>query len=277
MIRRVTEIGSLRPLILVTNDDGMSSPGLSAAAHAALPLGDVVVVAPNRQWSGAARSMPFAPEGRIEHVPFRVDGHDLMAYQIDASPALVVQHALFELVPRRPSLTLSGVNYGENLGTDVTISGTVGAALQSAACGIPALAVSLQTPKHTHVNPSPGVDFSAAIHFTQRFAQHLLDHKLPPDVDILKLDIPDCATPESDWRVTRASRLAYFVPTPPSRVSFEDLAAVGYDPIGNPEEAEPDSDIYAVAVDRLVAVTPVSLDLTSRVSLDILDALFRLG
>ena len=262
-------------MIVVTNDDGIASPGLRAAVRAALSLGELLVVAPDQQWSGAGRSMPQGPEGRISRYPLEVDGQPVTAYQVDASPASVVLHALLELIPRRPALLISGINYGENLGTDVTISGTVGAALQGAALGIPALAASLQTPKETHTNPSDSVDFTAAIHFTRLFARRLLTASLPFDVDLLKLDVPSDATPETPWRLTRVSRHVYFVPVPPQRTSLAEPARIDYAPLAHPERTEPDSDIYALAVDRVVSVAPLSLDLTSRTDPGEMEALLR--
>lgn len=263
-----------RPLILITNDDGINSPGLRAAVQAALPLGEVVVAAPRHQWSGAGRSMPpTGYTGHIARVPLEIGGQPANAYQVDASPALVVVHALLELTPRQPSLIIAGINYGENLGSDVTISGTVGAALQAAVCGIPALATSLQTPKETHAKPSDGVDFGAAIHFTRLFAQRMLAMRLPFDVDALKLDVPDDATPLTPWRLTRASRYPYFVVIPPQRDDLAEPLRLDYETLHRPERAEPDSDIYALAVDRVVSIAPLSLDLTSRVDLGDLQAL----
>ena len=263
------------PLILVTNDDGIASPGLWAAVQATLPLGEVLVAAPDRQWSGAGRSMPLGPEGRISRQPQEIDGQTVAAYRVDGSPALVVIHAMLELARRRPALVISGINYGENLGTDVTVSGTVGAALQGAAMGIPSLAASLQTPKETHVNPSGDVDFAAAIHFTRMFAQRILTTPLPFDTDLLKLDIPSDATPDTPWRLTRVSRHPYFVSVPPGQRTLADPGVIDYEPLVYPERTEPDSDIYALAVDRVVSVAPMSVDLTSRVDRGKMEALFR--
>jgi 5'-nucleotidase len=273
------------PLILITNDDGITSPGLRATVQAVLPLGDPLVVAPARQWSGAGRSMPQGDAGRISRHPLEVDGQPVAAYQVDSSPALAVAHALLGLVPRRPALLISGINYGENMGADVTISGTVGAALQGADLGIPALAVSLQTPKETHVHPSDSVDFTAAIHFTRLFARWMLQVALPFDVDVLKIDVPDDATPETAWRLTRVSRQAYFVATLPQQASPADPAAppsvgrcegsIDYEPLAHPERTDSDSDIYALAVDRVVSVAPLSLDLTSRADPGEIEALLR--
>jgi 5'-nucleotidase len=196
---------------------------------------------------------------------------------VDASPALVVLHALLELVPRRPALLVSGINYGENLGTDVTISGTVGAALQGAAMHIPALAASLQTPKETHSNPCEGVDFAAAVHFTRLLARLLLTISLPFDVQVLKVDVPSNATPETPWRLTRVSRHPYFVGIRPDATDPAERARrkIDYDPLAHPERTEPDSDIYALAVDRVVSVAPLSIDLTSRTDPGEVEALLR--
>jgi len=263
------------PLILITNDDGIESPGLQAAARAALPLGELLVVAPDRQWSGSGRSMPSGPEGRVRRFPMKVDGQPVTAYQVDASPALTVLYALLELAPRPPALLISGINYGENLGSDVTISGTVGAALQGAACGIPSLATSFQTPKETHAKHCGNIDFTAAAHFTGLFAQKMLGTFLPFDVDVLKLDVPDDATPETPWRLTRISRHAYFVTTPPQRTDLAEPWRLDYDAMAHPGRVEPDSDIYALAIDRVVSVSPLSLDMTSRVDFTEIESLLR--
>lgn len=264
----------LRPLILITNDDGIESPGLRAAVQAALPLGDVLVVAPNRQWSGAGRSLPHDLQGSIAPYALRVDGRQPPAYKVDGSPAAAVLHGLFELSSRKPALLISGINYGENVGADVTISGTVGAALEGAANDLPALAVSLQTPKETHRWPSEDVDFTAAIYFTRLFARRLLEITLPFDVDVLKVDVPSDATPGTPWRITRVSRHTYFTPVPPARQDLAEPARIDYEPLPHPEHTEPDSDIYALAVDRVISVAPLSHDLTSRVDRGVLEERF---
>jgi 5'-nucleotidase len=263
------------PLILVTNDDGIDSPGLLAAVEAVMPLGEPFIVAPDRQWSGAARSMPQGPDGRIFQRRLEANGQSIPAYQVDASPALTVLHALLELAPRRPALLVSGINYGENVGIDITISGTVGAALEGAVNGLPALAVSLQTPKETHLNLSDEVDFSTARHFTRLFARRLLTTTMPFDVDVLKLDVPSDATPETPWRLTRLARHTHFAPVPPQRDDLTEPTFIDYEQITNPECTHPDSDIHALAVDRVVAVTPLSLDLTSRVDRGQLEEILR--
>jgi 5'-nucleotidase len=266
-----------RPLILATNDDGIESAGLWAMVEALLPLGEVLVVAPDRQWSGAGRSVPQGVSGRITEVSCQVDGRRVTAYAVDASPAQAVIHALLELVPRFVSLVVSGINFGANLSIEVTVSGTVGAALEAAAFGIPALAISQEMDPAYHLVGKQGEDYAAARAFTRRFAQHLLKRILPYDVDVLNINIPDDATPHTPWRFTRLSRNRYFLPMAPNRERSGERKRIRYRVMANPWLTEPESDIRAVAMDRIVSVTPLSLDLTSRLPVDALNKRLRVG
>ncbi len=264
-----------RPLILFTNDDGIESPGLWAAVGALEDCAEVLVVAPREQQSGMGRSLPVTSEGRIYEQTRRVNGHLLTVYAVDGTPAQAVQHGVLELAPRLPSLVVSGINYGENAGNGVTISGTVGAALEGASLGIPALAMSLQTPKDLHLTYAD-VDFSAAAHFTRFFGCWLLvNRRLPDDVDVLKVDVPTGAGPETPWRVTRLSRRRVYWPTRPERIALSDVGRLGYEYMADPSRAEPNSDVYAVLHDGVVSVTPLSLDITSRTDLFRLQQLIR--
>ncbi|MBI5568022.1 MAG: 5'/3'-nucleotidase SurE, partial [Chloroflexi bacterium] len=121
-----------RPLILITNDDGITSKGLRIAAEVLEPLGELLITAPHQQQSGAGRSMPSTSEGRIYRHELSINGHPIAGYGIEGTPAQVVQHGLFEIAERKVDLVVSGINYGENLGEGVTVSGTVGATLESA-------------------------------------------------------------------------------------------------------------------------------------------------
>ena len=262
-----------RKQILLTNDDGIDSPGLWAAAAALAPLGFVTVAAPRQQWSGAGRSMPAHSEGRIALQETRVDGQNWQAYAVDGTPAQAVQHAIVELLPAYPDLVVAGINYGENVGSGVTISGTVGATLEGASFGIPGLAMSLETDATFHLTHSPDIDFAAAAHFTAYFAAQLLRQPRLPDVDILKVDVPEKATPATPWRITRLSRTRYYLPQKPERAHLGDSARVGYRRQIEPDRVEADSDVRAL-MDRVVSVTPLSLDLTSRVDFSAMQALF---
>jgi 5'-nucleotidase len=258
-----------RPLILVTNDDGIDSTGLWAVVEALLPLGEVLVVAPDRQWSGGGRSMPPHVTGRITPASRCINGELVTAYGVDATPALAVVHAVMELAPRRLSLVVSGINFGTNLGIEITISGTVGAALEGGAFGIPALAVSLEMDPAYHYSGDESTDYAASMFFTRQFAWQLLACSLPPDVDTLNVNIPCDATPQTPWRLTGLSRHRYYVPLAPDRIHGE--GRPGYKLMEDFRQAEPNSDIRAVKVDRAVAVTPLSLDLTSRADFDTLE------
>jgi 5'-nucleotidase len=259
----------------VTNDDGIQSPGLHAAVKAVCDLGEVIVAAPRKQWSGASRSYPPVHDKAIYPEEIPVNCRTVVAYGLETSPAQAVLSAVLDLAPRPPDLLVSGINFGENLGTGVTVSGTVGAAVEAASFGVPGLAVSLETPKEFHYRHSDSVDFTAAAAYTRRFAQVLLAGELPPDVDILKIDVPGDATPETPWRMARVSRQRYHVPLPSGRRSLTDQKGIDYAQVVNWDTLEPDSDVYALAKDRVVAVSPLSIDLTARTDLDALSTDLR--
>lgn len=254
-----------RPLIVLTNDDGIASPGLAAAAAALDIFGDLLIVAPGTQQSGMGRSMPGHHDGRLFDFTVRHGEKSWQGYSANASPAQAVQHALLDIADRNPALLVSGINYGENLGVSVTISGTVGAALEGAAYGIPSLAISLETDPSLHLSHDTGVDFSTAAHFTALFAARVLAAPLPPDVDALKIDVPARATPRSPWRLTRLERKPYYLAVPARRDSLDAEGRIGYrlDPQGVSGE---DTDV-AVLLRGEVTVTPLSLDMTSRVEM----------
>ncbi len=261
--------------ILLTNDDGIQSPGLWAAAEALSKLGFVHVAAPRDQFSGAGRSLPITTDGVIQPQEVYVDGKTWQVYAVGGTPAQTVLHGVLEILPEKPALVVSGINYGENLGTGITASGTVGAALEASALGLPALAISLETETGLHLSYSTEVDFSAAAYFTALFGRLLMEKSLPQDVDVLKVDVPSDATPDTPWQITRLSHMPYFEPIPPRRASWETPTKVGYRQAGDPAQDSLESDVYAVRVKRLVSVTPLSLDLTSRVSLKALDEILR--
>lgn len=264
-----------RPLILVTCDDGVESPGLRAAVRAVLDLGEVLVSAPCEQQTGAGRSLPTFNDGAIHAIGYRVGGQQVPTYAIHGSPAQAVLYALVELVPRRPALCVAGINFGENVGSGVTGSGTVGAAMEAADEGIPSLAVSLETDKEHHYTHPEDLDLTAAAHFTRLFAARMIEQRMPRDVDLLKVEVPRDATPETPWRITRLSRQRYFRALPSGRNDLAEKRRLDYDILIDHATLEPDSDVHALRVDRVVSVTPLSLDLTSRVAFEELDELLR--
>ena len=259
--------------ILLTNDDSIHSPGLWAAAEALDELGFVHVVAPLNQQTSTGHSMPIQSSGIIEQMTLHVNGRDWPVYAVDGPPGQAVLHGIFDVIKGQPDLLVSGINYGENVGAGITISGTVGAALEGASLGIPALAVSMQTGTEHHISLSQDVDFSVAGYFTHKIAKVMLEQPMPEDVDVIKMDIPKGATPETPWVITRQSRKRYYIPKPAKRESLADRGPVGYEIRYNPEVLEKDGDIYSVLIENKVSVTPISIDMTSRTDFSMLRSL----
>ena len=267
-----------KPKILLTNDDGIESPGLWAAAATLAEISDLTIAAPRSQATSASRSMPITSDGIIEKRDIEFNGKTWTAYAVGGSPAQVVIHSLEEILTERPDLIVSGINYGENVGYSSSVSGTVGAAIEAAASGIPGLAVSMQVTNMEHVyNHSTEVDFTAAGFFTAKFAQIILKGELPFDVDILKVEIPSDATPETGWRLVRAARHRGWRNmvlregnnwASPARIGGQVIAP-------GPTEIPSDTDIYTLYHDRKVAVSPLSIDATSRIDLKSLEDQIR--
>ncbi len=263
--------------ILLTNDDGIRSPGLWAAAGALSELGYVHVVAPRDQFSGAGRSLPSTSDGIITPQQMQVGGKLWTVYSVGGTPAQAVLHAICEILPERPDLVVAGINYGENLAVGITVSGTVGAAMEGAGNGISSLAVSLETEQKDHLSYSKEIDFSVAAHFTQLFGRMMLNKQLPADVDLITVNVPCEASLATPWEVTRLSKQLYFEPVTPKRTAWDQPETVGYRRIDAVDGAALDSDVYALRVKRVVSVTPLSLDMTSRVDLNKFDRLLRAG
>ncbi len=257
--------------IVVTNDDGVQAPGIWAASVALSELGEVTISAPRAQASGSGRSFPFYNDGKISVQTVELHGRTWQAHAVGGTPAQAVFHAVQDILGRKPDLVVSGINFGENLGDSLGSSGTIGGALEAAGLGIPALAVSLQLKNHRLEMRHPSeADFAAAAYFTRFFASLVLQKPLPHDVDVLKIDVPYDATPQTPWRITRsAARFRYYSVRSDERQSWDEPAK--YDIIRNDRTREglpPDSDVAAVAFDHVVAVTPLSIDMSSRIQLD---------
>lgn len=234
-----------RPLILVTNDDGVSAPGIGAAAEVLREIGDVIVAAPDRERSASSHSISLDR-------PLRVDELGNGVYAIDGTPVDCVYLALHHLVPRRPALVVSGINDGYNLGSDVFYSGTVAGAVEAALRGVPAIAVSLERRRPQ--------DFSHAAGFLAALAAEVVrrGEGALPERSLLSLNVPP--GPIDGYQVTFLGRRVY-------RDQVEvraDLRGRAYYWIGGPEENAndlPGSDCSAVR-DGLVSLTPLGLDLT---------------
>ena len=264
-----------KPQILLTNDDGILSPGLWAAAASLSRLGFVTVTAPREQSSGAGRGLPNTSDGIIQEQQVQVNGQEWTVFSIGGTPAQTVLHGVLEVMKRKPDLVVSGINYGENVATGVTISGTVGAALEAASLGIPAMAVSLEAEAQYHLTYSEKVSFLVAAEFTARIARLLLRKEFPADVDVLKVDVPSDATVDTPWQLTRVSRQRYYEPLAPVRTSWAERAVMGSREAGELDKEPENTDVYVLRKKRMGSVSPLSLDLTSRVDFSELDRLMR--
>ena len=164
----------MQPLILITNDDGVHAPGILALAQALRPLGEVHVVAPDREVSACSQSLT------LKH-PLRAEPLEQRVYSVDGTPADCVNLAIVKLLPRRPDLVVSGINRGPNLGDDIFYSGTVGGAREATFFGVPALAISLAAKTE--------LDFGPSAEFAARLAGHVLERGLP-ERTLLNVNVP---------------------------------------------------------------------------------------
>ena len=233
--------------ILVTNDDGIYSPGLEALAEGLRALGEVVVVAPDREKSACSHSLTMHRPLRIQEVRPRV-------FAVDGTPADCVNVAVHGLLKDdRPVLVASGINLGANVGDDVTYSGTVAAAQEGAMLGIPALAVS--------VNARADFRFEAAVEHAVRVAGLLLRDG-PAGCRFYNLNVPNLSPAEiRGVRWTRLGRRVYW----DALEERVDPRGRSYYWIGGSQEAgmrdEPGTDMRALLED-CVSVTPLRLDRT---------------
>jgi len=240
-------------LILVTNDDGIHSDGLTALADALAPLGDVVVVAPDREKSASSHALTLQRPVALRRVRSNV-------YMVDGTPADCVYLGALSVMSRKPDLIASGINRGGNIGDDVTYSGTVAAAIEGAILGIPSFAIS-QVGFETF-------DFSTAAEVAHQVAGRVLEEGLPEDV-FLNVNVPGGVV--RGLRCTRQGKHLY------DQVVHETLDPRGrkYYWVGSGEAAhieQGDDTDYMSVKDGFVSLTPLHLDLTHRGFLDHLRA-----
>jgi 5'-nucleotidase len=258
------------PVILITNDDGIYSPGLKAAAGAVADLGELLLVAPIQPCSSMSRACPRgAQTGIVESLTLNINGNAHPAYGVTGSPAQAVVHAVLELSPQEISLCISGVNYGENLGSAITVSGTVGAAMQAGGMKIPSIAVSLETDVNLqHSSTYSPLEWSGAAYFTRYFSEKLLQRRLPGEVALLNVNVPSTATRETPIRVTTQSRQSYFVWKRPKGRDLSTPYSFPYEIGVDQTKLELNSDIKAFTYDRCVSLTPLTLDFTAKIPLE---------
>ncbi len=257
-----------RPLILISNDDGVHSPGLLALAECVADFADVLISAPVDQQTSMSRAKKRPADGGIIHtIEVTLHGKKLPAYGVVGTPSLSVLHGILEIAPRKPDLCLTGINYGENIGYSMTTGGTLGAAMEAGAFRVPAIAVSQETPMHmNHSSNYSPQDWTAAQHFARLLAIKVLDEGLPEGVGLLNLNLPSDATPGTPMRWTRQSSLNYYQWSSQGKRDWSKPHQLRVEKI--PANSEPDSDVRAIAIDRVVSVTPMLRELTALRHLD---------
>lgn len=240
--------------IMVTNDDGIHAPGILALAAALRELGEVTVVAPDRERSAAGHSLTL-------HSPLRVFELREGFFAVDGTPTDCVNMGIHSLLPFQPDLVVSGINHGANLGDDVTYSGTVAAAMEATLMGIPAMAVSLATHERSD-------NFPVAAAVAVRIARQVLANGLPTDT-FLNVNVPNC--PAADMNsplVTRQGKRSFVGKI----VDKTDPRGRKYFWIGSEEPDFNDddgTDFYAINR-KHVSITPLHLDLTNYESMKII-------
>ena len=234
--------------ILITNDDGISAPGIKALEQSLAQVGEVTVIAPEREMSATSQSISL-------HTPLRIHRIDDRHYAVGGTPSDSVILALYKILPHRPDLVVSGINPGGNMGENVVYSGTVGGANEAAVHGVPSFAISLASRKV--------LDFSSAAAFAVQLATKILEEGLEPGV-CLNVNVPRGEVRGA--RITRQSQ----------KIS-QNLVVEQKDPRGRPHywldetveltDVEPDSD-YGAILAREISVTPLQVDRTHHPSLN---------
>jgi len=260
----------MKPTILLTNDDGVNSAGLWAAYEALAPLADVTVVAPATQQSAVGRSISIFEPIRANEITM----HGVKAYAVGGKPTDSVIIGLYAL-SLDPVLVVSGINIGENLSYEsIMTSGTVGAALEAANQGTPAIAFSLQVEDQGDKFDDPRYhcqSFEDAKTVVREVCTTLLSRKLPRGADIINVNIPSCLT--GRYEVTRLSH-KLFLTGVEKRL----------DPRGRPyfwingplvNDDEEGTDVHAIRKGN-VSLTPITLDCTAPVANEELQSLFSL-
>jgi 5'-nucleotidase len=238
------------PRILVTNDDGITAPGLHALCVALAELGEVTIVAPDAEQSAVGHAITTMTPLRIKKVP--LEG-GTFGYAVNGTPADCVRLAILTICPTPPDLVVSGINLGPNTATNVIYSGTVSAATEARILRIPSIAVSLATFK------DPIWETPAA--FARQIAGDVLANGLPDKV-LLNINVPNIPLAKvKGIRVTRQGNSGYNeryeMRSDPRNVPY-------YWQAGTYRMTDVDEETDARAVDEgYVSVTPVSFDLTA--------------
>lgn len=243
-------VSGINPMrILVSNDDGVHAEGIHALSEALAACGEVIVVAPDRNRSGASHSLTL-------EVPLRVTRIAETGYHaVKGTPTDCVHLAVNELVRPEPDMVVAGINHGANLGDDVIYSGTVAAATEGRHLGFPSLAISLVGKTH----------FATAAHYAALLVKGMMVHPLPAD-QILNVNVPDLPLDQiKGIRVTRLGnrhRAESVICTEDPR--GQPIYWIG--PPGSQQDAGEGTDFAAIE-QGYVSITPLTIDMTAYSSL----------
>jgi len=240
-------------IILVTNDDGVHSPGIIALSKAMKNLGDAFIVAPDRERSAAGHSLTL-------HRPLKAEEIREHVFSVNGTPTDCVTLGINKLLPLKPDLVVSGINRGANLGDDITYSGTVSAAIEGTIFGIPSVAFSLIANKHYH--------YETATFFATKIASYVLERSLPYDT-LLNVNFPNIRKEEiRGIKITRQGKRIY-----------ENSIQETFNPWGEKYywigggrtfwEHGDEADMEAVQ-QNYISITPIHLDLTNHSALSFL-------
>jgi len=237
--------------ILITNDDGIDADALPPLADALSRLGDVDIIVPERNWSGASHSITLFRPLRVR--PTKLRGGQ-PAYMTDGSPTDCVRLAVLGFLRHRPDLVVSGINRGANMGDDITYSGTVAAAMEGLLSSIPSIAISIGA-------FGGDTDYGPAASFAALLAKNILARGFSSDA-LLNVNVP--ALPRERITGVEVTRLG--------KRNYRDQLVERLDPYGEPYywvggpavagDAEPGTDVAALRQSK-ISVTPIYLDLTS--------------
>lgn len=239
--------------ILVTNDDGVSSQGIIALFEAMKQIGNAYIVAPDRERSAVSHMLTM-------HRPFKVKEIDKNTYTVDGTPTDCVVIGADKILPEKPSLIVSGINKGGNVGDDISYSGTVSAAVEGTIMGIRSFAISLVGEKNFH--------FDTAAHWAIEVAKYIFEKSLPQDT-LLNVNIPNLPKNKiAGIKFTRQGKRVYdnavHETLDPKKNKYFWIGG------GTPSWEEGDNtDIQAVQHDY-VSITPIHLDLTNYEALGVL-------
>ncbi len=237
--------------ILVSNDDGYASAGIRCLAAAMRSLGEVTVVAPDRNKSGASSSLTL-------DLPIRANEIEPGLIRVEGTPSDCVHLAITGLLPEEPDIVVSGINNGANLGDDVIYSGTVAAAIEGRFLGLPAVAVSLVGHEGRH--------YETAAHVASMVVTQLAQGSLSPDT-ILNINVPD--VPLGELKGLQATRLGnrHKAEAVIKQLDPRGQPVYWVGPAGPEQDAGPGTDFYAVA-QGYASITPIQVDLTWHERLD---------